>query len=212
MERLKRHGYVPDVILDVGANQGDWTRMCLALFPHAKYYLFEPTPYVRLLELSEKNNVRVFNCVLSDRSEDVNWYSIRGTGDSMFKENTHHYTDCAPVKVRAKTLNDIFYSTSLSNAFIKIDCQGAEIPILKGASNLLASFDFVLLELPFFGKYNSGVPSFFEHITFMYTWGYDVFDICELHNVADFLVQVDVMFIKRGHPLQSKVQSDISSR
>ena len=38
------------------------------------------------------------------------------------------------------------------NILIKIDCQGAEIPILKGSTKILNSVDFIIIEMPFFGK------------------------------------------------------------
>lgn len=50
------------------------------------------------------------------------------------------------------------------NILIKIDCQGAEIPILKGSTKILNSVDFIIIEMPFFGQYNENVPNFLEHI------------------------------------------------
>ena len=48
------------------------------------------------------------------------------------------------------------------NIFIKIDCQGAEIPILKGSEKILSRTDFIVIEMPLFGQYNEGVPNFLE--------------------------------------------------
>src|ERR1035438_4221181 len=39
---LKRDGFAPRHIIDVGANRGEWTRTALQTFPEARYTLVEP--------------------------------------------------------------------------------------------------------------------------------------------------------------------------
>src|ERR1700738_3342670 len=39
---LKRYGFDPKRIVDVGANRGTWTRRALQFFPNAQYTLVEP--------------------------------------------------------------------------------------------------------------------------------------------------------------------------
>src|SRR3954466_1882042 len=39
---LKRLGFNPRRVLDVGANRGNWTRAALCAFPQASYLLVEP--------------------------------------------------------------------------------------------------------------------------------------------------------------------------
>ena len=57
-------------------------------------------------------------------------------------------------------LNNKINFEKINNIFIKIDSQGSEIPILRGAKTILDKTDFILLEIPFFGQYNEGVPTF----------------------------------------------------
>ena len=85
------------------------------------------------------------------------------------------------------------------NIFIKIDCQGAEIPILKGATNILNKTDFILLEIPLFGIYNEGVPNFLEHIKFMDSIGFIPYDLIDNHYINNFNMQVDIIFINKNH-------------
>ena len=91
------------------------------------------------------------------------------------------------------------------NVLIKIDCQGAELPILKGATSLFHKTDFILLEIPFFGQYNEGVPSFLEHIQYMDSIGFVSYDIIDNHYINDFNMQVDVLFINKNHKFNSTV-------
>ena len=85
------------------------------------------------------------------------------------------------------------------NILIKIDCQGAEIPILKGSSSILEKTDFIILEIPLFGQYNEGVPTFLDHISYMNTIGFITYDIIDNHYINNFNMQVDVLFINKNH-------------
>lgn len=45
---VKRLGFDPKHILDVGANRGNWTRMAINYFPHAYYTLVEPQDELKI--------------------------------------------------------------------------------------------------------------------------------------------------------------------
>lgn len=98
---------------------------------------------------------------------------MKTTGDSTFKEQTHHFNNCEIVQRETIDLNGVLLQNNLlhelNNILIKIHCQGAEIPILKGSTSILEKTNFIILEMPFFEQYNEGVPNFLEHITFMNT-------------------------------------------
>jgi hypothetical protein len=129
----------------------------------------------------------------------------------MFKERTQHFLNTKPVIKKTNTLDVLFSNKTFE--FIKIDCQGAEIPILKGGLNLIKNTDVILLELPFCGQYNHGVPNFNEHINFMNSIGFDVFDISELHYLNNFLlIQIDICFIRKESELFTKVQNIIDGK
>ena len=44
LELLHRAGFKPDVVIDVGANLGQWAAIARARFPDAIYHLVEPQP------------------------------------------------------------------------------------------------------------------------------------------------------------------------
>lgn len=203
--RIKKNGYTPQNILDIGACKGTWTKEILNIYPNSNYYLFEPIEYLELDELRNNKNIKVHNTLLYSENKDIDWYERRDTGDSIFRELSHHYSDVLPVKKQTQTLNDMI-SSELNNILVKIDCQGSEIPILKGASNLYNKIDFIILEMPFFGNYNSDVPNFVEHINFMNDIGFIVFDFVESHIINNFNMQVDIMFINKNHYFNNIVQ------
>lgn len=196
---MKDNGYIPDMILDIGACVGAWTSQVQQIYPFANYFLFEPIDYPQLKSVRG----RVFNVVLNDVEKEVDWYQLCNTGDSMFKEKTRFFSDVAPMKKQSVQLASVMapFVDRAKNVFIKIDCQGAEIPILKGAGEtLLAKTDFVLMEMPMFGQYNDSVPGFLEHVQFMDSIGFEPFHMSDVHSSAGFTIQCDMFFIRKGHP------------
>lgn len=207
---LKQKGYYPDTILDIGAHQGFWTIDMKQIYNNSKYYLFEANDYNELNRFNNDNNVKVYNnIILNDKIEEIDWYCIKGTGDSMFKEKTKHYINCNSIKRETIDLNTHILKNNLfqesKNILIKIDCQGAEISILKGASSILEKTDFILLEIPLFGQYNDGIPNFLEHIQYMNSIGFITYDIVESHYINNFNMQLDVVFINKNHEFNKTV-------
>lgn len=198
LKLLKQMGYVPDIILDIGAHHGDWTSQVKQIYETSRYYLFEGIDYAELKKLSDVN---LYNVILNDKVEEINWYQMKNTGDSMFREKTKHFTNCQPIRRKTIDFDTLMKGQfdEATNILIKIDCQGAEIPILKGATSIYSKTDFILLEIPFFGQYNEGVPNFLEHIRFMDEIGFVPYDIYEPHYINGFNMQVDVMFINKNH-------------
>lgn len=210
-DRIKKtlydNGYVPDVIIDLGAYKGDWTANMMHIYPYCNYILFEANEHQELNYIKNLNNVKVYNQLLGNTDNAiVDWYQINGTGDSIFCELSHHYKGVEPVKKQTKTLNSFIQDIPGKNIFMKIDCQGSELPILEGANLLYDRIDFILMELPFFGKYNDNVGSFLDHISFMDKIGFIVYDIVEDHLVHNFNIQLDLIFINKKHKFNEKIQ------
>ena len=206
LQKLKSFGFEPKNILDIGANKGKWTlEIKKKVFPKAEYTLIEAIDYEELEKLSVKHdNINYKNILLDEIERLVTWYEKRNTGDSLFKENTGYFDDCKEIKRSATTLDLVFNKNEVFE-LIKIDCQGAEIPILKGGNSLVQKSSVIILEVPFMGEYNIGAPNFYEHINYMENIGYRVFDIVELHRVDNILIQIDIIFIKQGHDFENKV-------
>jgi len=200
---IREKGYYPDTILDIGAHHGNWTNGMKGLYPDSKYYLFEGIDYFELKQFNNDPNVNVYNVLLNDKKEQVKWYQMKNTGDSIFREKTHHFVNCEIIDREAIDLDTLILQNNIlqesKNILIKIDCQGAEIPILKGGTSILEKTDFIILEIPLFGQYNEGVPNFLEHISFMDKIGFKIYDIVDTHYINGFNMQVDVLFINKNH-------------
>lgn len=206
---LKSKGYYPDTILDIGAHHGNWTIDMYNIYNNSKYYLFEAIEYNELHRFNDVANIKVHNVLLNNKIDEVDWYEKKNTGDSIFREKTKIFADCDIIKRKTIDLNTYLLQNNIAadstNILIKIDCQGAEIPILKGASDILHKTDFILLEIPCFGQYNEGVSDFLEHIKFMDDIGFVIYDIVDNHYINGFNMQIDVLFINKNHKFNTVV-------
>jgi FkbM family methyltransferase len=199
--RMKALGFDPRRILDVGAYKGEWSLQAKRFFPNATFTLVEANNH------TEPHSIgRAIYAVLSDTQKIVPWYSIGGTGDSTMKELTGHYAAVNPVYRHATTLDDVFPTDTFD--FIKIDCQGAEIDILKGGSKLVSSCSAILLECPFACQYNTGSPTFAGYIAYLDEIGFIPFEVTEVH-CSKVIFQIDILFVRKTDPLAQYAQTII---
>ncbi len=197
-------GWSPKTILDIGGYKGHWTREVQRYFSDASFAVVEPNPHPELSTLG----VPVYKELLSSEVKDVLWHSNMSTGDSIYKERTRHYERVLPTTRKTTTLDLLFPSQTFD--FIKIDCQGAELDILKGGENLVRKTSVVLLECSFAGQYNQGAPTFAEYIAYMDSIGFVPFDIPELHRANGVLVQIDILFLRKTSPHWDTIQKRLA--
>ena len=201
MDRLIRTlGWTPSTVLDIGGYKGAWTREVQRLAPNAIVTVVEPNVHPELQTLG----VRVLYEVLSDCVQTVPWYSNLSTGDSLYKEKTRHYDRVSPTLRTTTTLDRLFPGETFE--YIKLDCQGAELDILRGGLSILHGTTALLIECAFAGQYNEKAPSFVDYIRMLDDIGFAPLDITEMHRANEILFQVDILFLRKKSPLWSMVQ------
>ena len=79
--------------------------------------------------------------------------------------------------------------------FLKLDVQGYELEVLRGASNLLCQTQFVYLETSLI-QTNEECPVFFEVINYLSEKGFRLLDFCsQVRRKDGALWQTDLLFI-----------------
>lgn len=117
--------------VDVGAHIGLWSRRLAECFDHV--YAYEP-----IKELAEcyrrnmtKNNYHLREIGLSDRAGTLSiLYDATASGNSHISSENSAHSRSIPVE----TLDQQALPTI---SYIKIDAEGWELPILKGARNIM---------------------------------------------------------------------------
>jgi FkbM family methyltransferase len=192
--RLKSKGINLEQFLDIGAYHGDFTETVRSVWTYAKVQQFEANENNKpFLQLDAKFTL------LGDTDREVNFYTIDGvtTGSSIYKELTSYYKDPIVLKKQMTTLDKVVDDSGNWNlGMIKIDTQGSELDVLRGASNFVKNKKpkYILLECSF-KQYNEGAPLFAEVVNFMDAIDYKVEDIIELtYDSSQELLQANVVF------------------
>lgn len=181
------------VVYDVGSYNGTWAReVARKHFPRAEIYLFEANgihfPYPSGLANG------TFNILLSDKEGQRPFFSIGGTGDSIYRENSRFYEQVVPSEKKTQTLAGVITQKGLPKPdFLKIDVQGSELDILRGMNGILLHVRFILVELNLL-DYNLGAPSASDVISFLSVMGFTPKSIPEMHHIDGILSQIDILF------------------
>lgn len=128
-----------DVVIDIGANIGYYTRLASNLVGNEGSVLaFEPMPAaLRLLRMNcaELLNVTIFPMALCD-TVGVGTFYIRKNGDTSSLNNT---SGAKALQVKMSTADDILMKYKRID-FIKIDVEGFEMDVLNGAKKILDTY------------------------------------------------------------------------
>ena len=155
------------VIFDVGANRGEWSMMMQQLRPHSHIYMFEPSPdcqailssrtelkaILRPVALSETlGNAQLFSSGPTDGSA-----SLHERGETYFS-----HLDYKPVNVTLSTVDHEVETLGIDRIdFMKLDVEGHELSVLKGAKESLRSQRIRALAFEF-GSGNINSRTFFR--------------------------------------------------
>lgn len=139
------------VLVDVGANVGDYTHFFLKnINDDGKVYAIElssETCNILNTKFRDNKNVIILNNAVSDNNDVINYYGDRDNicmnniigYDMYLKENK------VLGQVKAITLDELLKDEELIN-LIKIDVEGAELLVLKGMYKTIDKVEFLLVE------------------------------------------------------------------
>ena len=158
---LKRSGFEPKVIYDIGSCVLHWTKFAKLLWPNATFILFDAFAPVEFLYIEEGYDYNVG--VLSDQDDSiVKFYQndyLPG-GNSYYREigydNGKYFPKDKYVELVTKKLDTIVKQRGFPLPdFVKIDVQGAEIDIIRGGLETLNHAKRMIVELQHI-EYNQG--------------------------------------------------------
>jgi FkbM family methyltransferase len=194
LKNLVADGLEIKTVYDIGAHKGRWTKEHKSIFPNDDFFMFEANQ--EHAEKLKSRGHKTFIGVLSANGMPAKFYKKVGTGDSLYRENTGVYSEDNFEVVETKTLNKVIKEAGLTKPdFIKLDVQGAEIDVLKGASENLDSCALLLAECPV-TTYNIGAPDLKEYLNYFKSIGFSPLRITEQHVSKGLLLQADILFIK----------------
>jgi FkbM family methyltransferase len=177
------------IIFDVGAHQGGLTEFFYRTFSNATIWTFEPDPRnVRVLKEKFGNypRVRPFEIALSSKtgSSDFHLGAMDYTSSLFPREKSgrryfqREFTMQSTKQVTTDTLDRFCTGRVDKIDILKIDTQGAELDILRGAKALLSngSISIIVSEF-FFIQHYDGAPLLDQIWTHLRLFGYELFDL-----------------------------------
>jgi FkbM family methyltransferase len=143
------------VFVDVGANRGDWTSLFLKYNPRpTRGVLFEPAAwaYDQLLQrFGHHSSLTIVNAACAEAAGDGLFYEEPvGWGSSSL---VHESAPAGQLtKVRMVTLDEELPRLGLSSIdFLKIDAEGADLLVLRGAQRLLREQRISIIQFEYNG-------------------------------------------------------------
>jgi FkbM family methyltransferase len=200
-------------VFDVGSYHGEWTATYRRLFPAAQVFAFEPFPESRnIIERTFKGDsaVTVSGVAVGDVPGERTFYSNQlAATNSLLRVDSR--TDASLVShellalqseltVPVITIDQFCVEHGIDRLnLLKIDVQGAETLVLRGAADMLSrqAVDLIYTELQIMHHYQ-GQSYYFEVCDYLHRTGYD------LHGLYNFAVSgigrfgwADAIFVPR---------------
>jgi FkbM family methyltransferase len=148
-----------DTVYDIGGHHGLMTVIAArSTGPTGVVVTFEPNPHARQQIRRHTALNRVMNVILEDialsdeggeasffvQAGDVSWNST--LIDGYVEDQDNRFVEC--ITVKTKTLDEYVAETHYAPRLIKIDTEGSEIRILKGAESTIANHrPIVIMEM-----------------------------------------------------------------
>ena len=197
----KERGLKVSAIVDVGAFEGDWSRMAREIWPSANLHMVEANEEKRpILEpIAREIGANLNFSLLGAKDGETVEFHVMESGSSILEERSS-----IDRRTETRTLQSLDSVLSDVDAIdlLKIDTQGYELEVMKGASRLLEKTQAVLLEVSLI-EINANAPRIHDVIPFMRDRGFVSYEIVEIHRrlLDRAMNQVDILFVRDNSPL-----------
>ncbi|MDE3184141.1 MAG: FkbM family methyltransferase [Bacteroidota bacterium] len=192
----------PDpVIFDIGANTGQTIKGFRAKFPESIIYAFEPgiETFNYLQQLyKHTGNVHLHNIAFGAEKSRLIFHDNEYNVMSSFLENGSkiHFGEIIETReIELTTVDDFCMTHDIKKIdVLKIDTQGFDLEVLKGALNMLPNVSIILTEITIYPLYKN-LPELDEVLLFLREKGFKFANLYEANFRNEVLAWADFMFV-----------------
>jgi FkbM family methyltransferase len=197
LKRLRDHVTI-NTVLDVGASNGCWAKVCARHFPQAKYILFEPQPCHQkgLARFASSANATVIGKAVGS-AEGTTFFDASDPFGGVLADLPE-----GNIEVPMTSIDSTVAHLKVSGPFLlKLDTHGVEKEILEGASQTLPHCEALIIE-----AYNHRLTKdtllFWELCGYLAERGFRPIDLVDgMRRKRDkSLWQMDLFFVKSTWP------------
>ncbi len=157
-------------VIDVGANTGQFAKLCRFIMPNARIVAFEPLPdcfHQLTTVFAHDDKFEAHNMALGSATGNAQFnQNAFSPASSMLEMATPHKTafpftaTTSAIEVRVLRLDDIIDPDHLTGPILlKMDVQGFESQVIAGGTRVLREASIVLVEVSF-------IPLYFQQTSF----------------------------------------------
>lgn len=196
-------------VVDVGAAKGDFCAEVLRIWPQAEVICLEPieAQAAVLRNRFAPEKVHVVAAAAGDRNGELPFHEVQNLDSSSILPMDRHRREFPAISAETRTyvvpvrcLDSILEETwpERDVDLLKLDVQGYELSVLRGASRTLQRSRFVIVEASLRVLYHGQAP-FEEVLLTMHEAGFGVIDYVEgaRSSVSGELLQMDFLYERR---------------
>ena len=183
-------------IIDAGANLGTYVKLLEKNFNIKNGYLFEPSRKCFLhLKNQYKDKYTIMNIALSNKDKKKTFYENEVLSQSSLIKRKNNFNKKFKINknylVKCTSLDNFYKKKKLNYIFdiLKIDCEGEDYNVLKGAKNLLKKRKIRLVKIEIENN-----DKLIEIINFLKKYDYNLITITKSKFFKNKLVFFDAYF------------------
>ena len=160
-----------NIMIDVGAHEGEFLSSFLRIRKIRQYYCFEPQVKIfrELKKIYQKkdNKIVFFNFPLGEKKKKKKIFLSNLTSTSTMSSFNKHSLYLKfknfliknkkqkSIIVKQKTFDQTFKNINIKKSFLKIDVEGYELNVLRGSKKKIKEVEYILIEHQFFNQYQN---------------------------------------------------------
>ena len=194
--------FTPSLVVDVGAYHGEFAEAARKTWKDVPIIMIEALPEQKdiLKKVCKQIDATALIAVVGPEDKPVE-FTVMDNGSSVYPECTKYPRVTKTMQMYK--LDSLLGNLPEKNVFLKLDVQGYELEVLRGAKNLLDHTEVIAVEASTM-EYNKGGPLLHELLNEFANLGFVLFDIYGSfrREYDNALFQLDLLMIRKESVLR----------